>query len=185
MDFSDLEDALYDWVVAASGLNGNNVIWSDEEGSSPSGTYMVLRIGPMLQLGAFDAHQLIIVEGETDPTKDLEFRTLGQREFALEIQCFGDQTTGDSSAFSALSKVQDSLSLPSTIEALGLKNISPFDIGQIENKSAVKAADFEGRSVLEVRFYTFTTASDFLGYIEAIDVKDESTNKVYPIPDEE
>lgn len=156
------------WVKAATGYSDSAVIWAEQSGSCPLPAFITLRLGELLALGAFD--ELVT---ETDLLRpagtEVELRAEGLREFAVSVQAFGPSTTGNATGRAVLAKCQTALMLPSVRTALAAAGITPFDIGPVQNVTALVHTKFEGRAILEVRFYVRDSISEYTGYIETVE----------------
>jgi len=175
-----IEDAIRKWVRDASRLADGQVIWSDQDGPRPLGVFITIRLGDLLPLGAVDE-----TATDYDPTggpgEEIVTTVRGVREFPVSIQCFGTDTVGRDTARALLSRVQTALGLPSVREALGTVGLSPFDAGQVRNLSVILDAQFEGRALLEVRFYVVEEMTERTTYISTVEVTDESTDRTFTV----
>lgn len=177
--WATVETAIQNWVETASGLADNKVIWADQDGGRQATPYMTIRMGDLVAVGTGDEVEQIFDE-EADAGEEIEHRIHGQRELHVTVQAFGP-VVGASSARALLSKVQAALSLPSVRETLRAAGLTAFDAGKIQNISALLGADFEGRAVLDVRFYIAESVSEFTTYIEHVEVTDTSTDETFTI----
>src|SRR6185295_9743825 len=100
---------------------------------------------------------------------EIEQRVNGLRSFTCSVQILTSPTVGDSTARALLEKCQLGLALPSIRSALADAGITPYDVGPVQNISALKDAKFEGRALLDVGFYTRLSVSDFTTYIETVE----------------
>jgi len=177
MNFTAIENALRAWVLTASNLDEQHVIWSNQDGNRPSGDVITLKLGDGIPLGAFDA-----IEEKTDLARpagqEVELQVQGPREMVLAIQCFTDSDSGDATARAVLSTVQTKARLPSIAAALEAAGVSIFDLGRVQYVPAINGTDFEGRAVLEVRLYVVDTASEFTSYVSTVEVHGEGISSV-------
>lgn len=172
--WTQIEDALTAWVRTASGLADGKVIFAEQDVPEPALPYVTVRIGPVLPVG----------QDELSTTTDLgraagqeiEMKVTGVREFSVSIQSHTDQTTGAGTSRETLAKIQTSLKLPTVRDGLNAVGLSPFDIGQIQNVSLLVQTKFEHRSILEVRFYSNETLSEYTGYINTVSLVDYTGN---------
>ncbi len=168
--WSDVEDAIRQWVIAGSGLSASKVIFADQNGRAPSGTVITIKLGDPIPVGQDCIESL--TDLDRDAGEEIEHRTMGVREFAVTLQAFTADTSGSGTARAWLSKIQAALRLPSISATLHGVGISAFDIGRIQVVNQVVEADFEGRAILEVRFYANESVSEFDGYISQVNVSD-------------
>jgi hypothetical protein len=160
INWSALEDAIYDWAAQVSGLTTR---WADQKIPQPQGDYLLLQhtAGP-IPLGSFDARDEVYV-AEDD---EIEHRVQGQRELVVTFQVFTAVTTGASQARAILGKLQTSLNKPSILATLAGKELVVVNIGDVQVLNAIEEADFEGRATMDVRFRTCDVEVDPTTYIE-------------------
>jgi hypothetical protein len=163
INWEAVEAALFTWVQTASGLNANNVIWSDQDFEPPDDDYVTLRLGDLVRVGQ-DGLTHIFDAGQPNG-EEIEFRTKGVREFVVSVNAFTNQTGGGTGARALLDKIQAALALPSKRDALNAAGVGVLDEGRVQNLSQLGAADFVGRATLEVRMMITQTASEKTGYI--------------------
>lgn len=159
------ENALRGWVVVASGFAEDKVVWSYENGNRPSGNVITLALVGGRTLGACDT-----IETRTDLTRpagqEIEHRVRGEREHVLRIQAFTPESVnGPEAARGILCDVQTKLRLPAITDALDEVGLSVFDPGAVQYIPGIANTAFEGRAVVEARFYATDTASGYTGYI--------------------
>lgn len=186
IDWKAIEDAVRAAVLAASGFADGFVIWRSEDGNQPNGNYIDLSL--MGNLGVGIDCQLNNTDLLRPAGEEIELRVEGDREFGVSIECFTRATTeqlAETTARSVLSKVQTRLKLPSIRGALLAAHLSLFDVGPVQWLPAVGVmrddTKFQGRGVLELRFYTRDDASEYTGYIKTVQVLDEATGRVITI----
>lgn len=165
--WSIIEDALRTWVKTATSYTDAKVIWADQTGARPSGDIITLKISDVTQVGMTDE-----VTENTNLARpagtEIELRADGIREFTCTLQAFTTAVTSATAGTFILGKCQTALALPSVRSALSTAGCSPFDVGPVQNVTALNHTLFEGRAVLSVRFYTRETLSDYVGYIATV-----------------
>lgn len=161
--WSEIEDALHVWVIAASGLP---VVWAEQTGARPPvGSFATLRLGPLVQVGAVDDVVHSYDAGRAAGAEiELEVRSV--REFTASVQVFSSTTVGDNGARAIAQRTQSALYLPGARYALGLVGLSPFDPGTLQVLNQVVGTRFESRALFEVRFYVEMSLSEFTTWIE-------------------
>lgn len=177
--WENVEDAIRTWVKNASGLSDAHVLWAEQTGARPpSGDFMTIRLGDIVPLGAVD-ELLELTDLDRPAGQEIELRAMGVREFHVSVQAFSAATVRGNTARAQLARVQNALRLPSFRDALDEVGLSPFDAGTVRNVTELVGTKFEGRAVLDVRFYVADTVSEFVGYIDDV----ETTSYMGP-PDE-
>ena len=168
MDWSVAENALRIWVRTASGYPDGRIIWAEQGGARPVGDLITLRLGAIAPVGMLDE-----VVSETDlgrpAGEEIEQRVEGIREFSVTLQAYVDAATGVNTGRAVLSRCATALALPSVRAALEVAGISPFEIGPVQNVTLLNRTEFEGRALLEGRFYARETFSEFCGYIATVE----------------
>lgn len=168
--WSGIEDALRTWAKTASGYPDARVIWADQTGARPTGNILTLKISDVSIVGLMD--EVTENTNLSRPAgKEIELRADGIREFTVTLQAFTSETVSASAATMALARCQTALGLSSVRSALSAAGCSPFDVGPVQNVTALNHALFEGRAILRVRFYTRESLSDYVGYIAAVNTE--------------
>lgn len=167
-NWTAIEDAIRAWVKTGSGLADAKVIWADQTGARPAGPFVTIRIGDLLALGAVDEVEELTDLGRP-AGQEVEQRVVGLREFPVSVQAFGPAVAGAGTAREYLSKVQTALALPSVRDALEAAGVSSFDQGVVRTVNELVGTKYEGRAILECRFYLLESVSEFSGYIETVE----------------
>lgn len=169
------ENALRQWVIAASGLTPEKVIRAEQDGPRPATVFAEVRIGDVRALGAADA-----VSTEYDaggPAGSEVTQTVrGQREFAATVRMFTSSAVGAESARALLLQVQAGLRLPSVRDILHEAGLTCFDQGVVQSIPAILDTRYEGRATLTARFYCEVTISEATGIVGSVEVTDEGEN---------
>jgi len=178
MAWSDIETAIRAWVKSGSGLTDEQVIWADQNGGSPALPFIDIRLGELVPVGAADASDWEYDAGGP-AGQEIVMSGHGVREFAVSVRAFSASPLGNSSARALLSKVQTALALESARSALHAAGVTPFDNGRVQVVPAILETSWEGRAVLQVRFYTEETVTERTTYIDTVEVTNEE-----PTPDQ-
>lgn len=184
LDWSDIEDAIRAWVVQASGLAESKVIFANQEGEAPSGTFMTIFVGDSIPYGQPMLVTWEHASNEVPPPaagQEIELQSRQVHDLSVTVSAFTPDTTGDAAARSLLSAVEAKLHLPTPRALLRAAGLVPIDVGAIRYVPAIAGTDFEGRAVLDVRFQVEQTASERVGYIEHVEVTDELSGLTYMI----
>jgi hypothetical protein len=175
-----VEDAVRAWVLTGSGLDNEHVIWADQDGPRPGLPFVTIKIGDLSPVGPAD----LVPDTDLARAAGQEIRrTVTQLfEFTASVQAFTTPTTGTAAARSLLARVHTAVRLPTVNDALNLAGIAPFDVGKVQNLSAVLGQGFEGRASLEVRFYAQESLAENLGYITSIEIENTSASTIFTVP---
>lgn len=179
---NQVEDAFRAWVKTATGLADNNIFFADQKVERPTSTYVTIRVGSVVPLGAVDPVTITEVE-DPDPGEEIQISVDGIREVTVSIQVFGPavSTTATATAMYIANKIQTSLRLPSVQDALDAAGISVFDIGSVNNLTQLLGTAFDGRAQFDVRCYIVFSATQLETYIETAEVTDTVTDETYII----
>lgn len=178
MAWSDIEAAIRAWVKGATGLTDEQVIWADQNGGSPALPFIDVRLGDLIPVGSADGSDWVYDAGGPSG-QEIVMSGHGVREFAVSIRAFSASPLGNDSARVLLSKVQTALALETARSALHAAGVTPFDNGRVQVVPAILDTAWEGRAVLQVRFYTEETVTERTTYIGTVEVTDEE-----PTPDQ-
>ncbi len=172
-DWRAIENALSSWVRTASGLDTAHVYFGDQNGPQPAtGVFITIRLGDIVPLGAYDSIDFSNQNLGAPNGTEIELRTFAPRSFTVSLQCFSAVTVTPGAVPATgkdiLGKVQNALGLESVRYALNAAGLVPYDIGTVQNVSALLETAFEGRANLDVLFYTTDDISEFVGYINQL-----------------
>ncbi len=163
-----IEDAIRAWVLAGTEFDEGQVIFTQQTGARPlTGAFATIRIGGSTPVGAWDE-----VTQTTDLNRDageeIEMRVEALRELPVSVQFFGPTVVGNAAPRELAERTQLALGLPSVRTTLDAAGLSPFDVGTVKEVTMLNGTKFEGRALLECRFYVCRTLSEFAGYIETV-----------------
>lgn len=179
-DWGAVQDAIRAWVKTASGLADGAVIWSHQDGPRPSRPFMTVRLTAITATG--DDWVESLYDGDRPAGQEIEKRVTGTREITVSVQAYTGSSTGSSTATALLTKVQIALALPSIRAALNDAGIGVLSRGSVTDLSAVLEDKFEGRAALEARFTTTDDISEYIGYIETVEVTETTTSTTFMLP---
>jgi len=169
LNWTAMSDALHDWAALSSGLVA---IWSDQDAKQPPGSYITLRYGAFVPMGANDSVAYRYDAGAV-AGQEIEYIVIGRRRFTVSVQVFTGSTLDETSALAVASKLAASLALPSVGQTFQNAGFSCYGVTSAQNLSAIEEADFEGRSTFELECYTRETLSERTGYIGSVQVQIE------------
>ena len=161
-----VQDAIFAWAVASSGYPSDRVIWRDQDGTAPSGDYLILSI-----LGS-DTVEGPLAHYRTDPAKppgqEVILTVGGTRSVLIEAQVLTSQTITATDALAVAEKMRTRTALPSVRDILLSAGISPFDQGTVQQVNQVRAANFVGRAVYAYRAYLADLVEERGTYIQKV-----------------
>lgn len=182
LDRKAIENAIRQWVLTASGFPDQRVIWRNENGNALAENYIDIALGGELTLGVdAETHDF---DAMRPAGEEIEITIEGDREFSVSVECFTKAATeqlAEATARTVLSQVQTKLGLPSNRAALYAVGVACFDLGSVQWVPAVIETGFQGRAVIEPRFYARDDASERTGYIKRVEVLDTVTGNVIVI----
>jgi hypothetical protein len=173
--WTPIEDALWEWVKVATDLPDESIRWADQNGPRGIPPFVELRISGVNTIG-IDSTQAL-TDMSRPAGQEVELRTWGTRQVTVSLQSFSRSVTGDESAMSMMSDIQAAANSTAVSELLGSAGITVFDLGSISNISGLLDTDFESRAALELRIYAEQSWSDFVGYIERVELVDRADNE--------
>lgn len=171
LSWTTLENAIVAAVRAASGLASGAVFWAEQNGDIPAGTYVSMR------MGGIEADPTMTPEETRTTVGAVTSSTIRTpKRFTVSMQVFTSAARGDSSARAIASKIQSSLALPSIRGDLIAAGLGLLDAGAVQYVPGIKGTKFEGRAVLEPRFYALDEVTDAESgtWIETVNVEDVS-----------
>lgn len=173
MNLTTAENAIHSWLVAATGLSADRVVWAHQPGTtrpSPSLTMRVLSLTGVGADGVTHTFDPVAPAGE-----EITFTTEGRRVLSVSVQAFSDVVSGSGTAHEYLSRAHAALALPTTRDALRTAGLGAFNPGAITDLSALRETRFQSRAAMTVQFHCVDSATGRTTYIETAEVTREVT----------
>lgn len=165
-DWTAAEDAIRQWVLDASELSEEQVLWSHYSQPRPTGEFVSISIDGPTQVG------LDYVQSSTDLSQpadqEIELKVIGTRDITVSVSCFGGQASSSTSSQAMASKIMTGVRLPSINSALHIAGVYPHGTPTIINVPGIIGAKFEPRAIVEHAFYIVEDISERTGYIATI-----------------
>lgn len=193
-DWTAIENALQAWVKTAVGFDNAHTYWLDSNAGRPtSGSFATLEITERVPLGA--TPQRVHTEHPDNPQgEEIEVAAEQVLDCGFRVQIYAPPIRGTkpgtprgaTNAAALAERVRLAGGLPSVMDALETAGLSVYDMGQVRYVPALIGTDFEGRAILDCRFYAADSVSEFTGYIDTVEVTDEETEtlQTITIPDD-
>lgn len=183
LSWETLENAIVVAVKAASGYSTGSVAWADQGKTAPSGDYVLLRLGD-IPPDATAVPSQTTAYSATPAGAELTHTYRHAREFFLSIQVFTATVRGDASARAIAAKIQNNFSLSSVREALRAAGLGLLHAGGVKViPNPLKGTRFEGRALLEPRFYILDTVTETTTFIQTVNPPLDYTQPPYGDPD--
>lgn len=163
--------AIYDWVVAGSGLAAAQVIWADQRGKQPSGCYIAMRIENEREFGADWEETSTLAQSDDD---DVEVAVHGVRVATLVLECFaaGDPWS-TAKPERRLRSVLTARRLPTVRFALRAANVGIGPVAPVQTLAIERAQLFEPRARVEVTLHLASVAAERSTWIETVKILPE------------
>jgi hypothetical protein len=152
--FSNIKDALYDWVFGL--VTPKRVIWNNQNVPRPVFPYLTLHVSPAAQI----AQDYMYSPGTTGVSL-----ICGNREFTLMIQYFG------AGGYDTMESLGSSLEAPSVQQFLSGKGIAIVRRLPTIDITGLVDTRYEERYAMDVQFRTYSEFLDTVGLIESVKVK--------------
>lgn len=189
---SAIENALQAWVTAATGLDNAHVRWIGANVTRPTDGqfFCMLEVIDRVPLGAVP--EVIQNEDLTRVGQEEELQHVQILDCGFRVQVFAPPARGlnpgvpggsGNAAFIA-ERIRLASALTSIMDALDAVGVSVYDRGKVHYVPAVLGADFEGRAVLDIRFYVADSLSEFTGYIDSVHLDGQVTDEAGDILDQ-
>lgn len=170
--WTQIEEAIQAWIVAGSGLPSNHVLWSEEVGDRPSGTYISMMIDGVDQ----PARDYTETKNNPSPTAGAELvkTTTGARQAMLRLQCFAgvDATTKKPNRGAvAMQMLADVLSsIEDNVDALDDAGVGIGDAGIVRRLSPTRSSLLDPRATLDIEIHFGSKTTGTLGSIEHVEM---------------
>jgi hypothetical protein len=168
LDLAAVKAALKEWIVATSGLPDEQVIWDHKkvDRGLPE-PYIILDIKSLRQVGQPRVQQFTRpTPGQYDdpilPGEEIEIRTETSHELLILVQGWAEDP------ISLLQPVRRNCALPSIRR--GLRNAG-IGVGELRTITEIGGVQ-DPRAVMDVKLFLTDTVSEFIGYIETVEITD-------------
>jgi hypothetical protein len=177
VDWDDLEVALHDEIVTATGLSGSRVIWNFQGSDRPSNAITSSFVS--LQLNGIDAdwnpdYATEVIPMASAPT-DLKLIASVPTVAELTVQVFSTSATGQNSARSMAERISKFFDRESTVVRLDDAGIAVLDRAPVQAIPAILETKFESRAVFTIRVGFRSGDEEITTYIETVDFEVDYT----------
>lgn len=167
MSWEDIENAMQQSVVDASGLATDRVYWSYQNRGEEEGDFAVITFGDSMTSG------MDWLSSKTDLSRPNGYEILrqvsGTREVNFRVECFTTDTSGDGSARRLADIIRTKFRLESIRTRIRRANVSPFDSGPVQYVPDIVNAKFRGRAFVNIRCYVpVVDCFEYVGYIARV-----------------
>ena len=162
-----IEDALFDFIVAATGLAPGQVTKSEQDGNAPSsaGAAVTFALGDVLSKGV-DGVETSAVD---ETAKTITREATGAKELMVTFRGYSALANGDESARALLSKLQLAAANETNRDLLNAAGLGILDVGDVQALPRIENSGWQGNAVLEWRTCVLQTASEVVPYIAHAD----------------
>ena len=158
INFSQVRTSLYNWVIANI-PEGMPAIYLYSNSPRPTVDYCSIYISSVVQIG-WDYTQ--------DPTDDSGIAQMtGDREFTVQIQCYGDDP------LTVLNNLRTSLQKQTVLDSLRAVGVVFANWFPVNDITALVDSRFEQRGSLDILFRMADLYTDSLGVIDTVNVGEE------------
>ncbi len=167
MSATGIENAIWAWIVAGSGLDEQNVIWAGR-GPSPSGMHIAMR------LAVTDAPGHDWVDRAATDEGDITYTVRGPRIATLTLQCIAPidgPESGETTCAGILDRALQVRMLPSVAADLDAGGVGVGRIGPIRAVPGIRSQLFEPRAVVEITLHMTAEVSEIGAAIEHVEVE--------------
>jgi len=143
---TEIQDKIFDWVNAYSGINidpvenAKHITWARQK--------MPQTRLPSIILSFITGFNSIGQDNYIYKEDDEKYSIEGHRQFTISIQVHG------SNSFDIITKLNKSLKLPEVLAFFKEKNMGIGNVATVDPIPAVLETEFEERYVMDILFYT-------------------------------
>lgn len=178
------ENAIYDWVVTATGLAADRVIWSDEQGKRPSRPYVSISLDAVQPTGQDWQRLEENDDPDPGPYEHLIQTVEGERVGVLTLQAFSADGTGTAQAAAILARFQTRTGLDAVTDALWAAKVGVLSMGPVRRAGGPSMKVFEPRAILEVRLALTDSDTELIPEITSVTITDALTGVEINVPPE-
>ena len=184
VDWQTVEDAIFAWFAAATGID---VVWANQDVPQPPWPYGTLNVitGPT-RIGGDDN-----VRREVDLTRDageeVELEYNGPRHFTVSCQVIqGPPDTHDPTCHARrlAGAAHAALSLGSVTQALIVAGLAVVDLEDVINLDTEVGQEWTTRSVFDVTFAFTSSVTELDGYVDTMEVTGTLDDSGSPITED-
>jgi len=180
MNLAIVQDAIFDWVVASTGLADSVVTWRDQNDPAPVAAHVALHLSGPIVLGQ-DA-QTTAYDPLAAPGQEITLGVEGDRELGLRVEFYSPDTASATDAMSRAASFLTACQLPTKREILRAAGLSLIDLGRPDYVPSIQEIEFQGRAFVDMRLYMRDLASERTGLIESAELTNLDTGGVFTAP---
>lgn len=175
VDWAVIDDALFDWIIGALGLENDQCLWAKQNAPQPRYPYVTLdHPGFADEPGTLDETRTSTDLGQP-AGEEIELLTTGPREFTLTVTAHVDDRTGgahdaNANAEALLSKAHSSLGKQSVLDALAAAGIALIERMAVLDTSVVVNGEWVSQASMDVRLRVTSNVTERTGYIDKVAV---------------
>ena len=177
-----VEDALFAWIQAATGIPADRVRWATQDAARPGRgvetPWVSVRVMSVRPIGR-DWFALRPAASPA-PGVDMELHALGPRAASIRVQCFGAPHGANAPAM-LLERLVAAAQLSTRADALWSAGVGVAGFGLVQAIDGMLNGKFEPRAVLDVRLNLTSQASEFTTYIETAEITDDERDVTFEV----
>ena len=177
IDWTTAENAIHAWVVTATGLNADHVIWTHQAGPRPSTPYISMTVTAITKVGRDWTTVLENTGG--GPGEEILLRSRGHRYATISFQAFGP---------GSISILTDLVgSAPLFTVSLNTAGLGYAGFGTLNFIGDARLGDFlEPRAVVDTQFHLKSQLDIPETIIETVEITRESPDpdNTFTVPPE-
>lgn len=168
IDWATIENAIYDWMSAATGITVN---WATQDLPEPVYPYITLkRDDDGVDLSA-RGELLEKTELGNPAGEEIEQTALSDVEFFISCQCRTQSDSPGSSSNAYLNSAKYQLKLPSIRNALRAAGAIVVEAEPVLDLDEVQGEEWVSGASMDVRFRTLASVLEKTGYIAKVEVE--------------
>lgn len=179
IDWSTIEDAIYDWL--AGGVEGfdaivPDAIWEDQNVAQPDYPYATLKVTAHRKEGGRDEVRTTTLTGQP-AGQEIEILVTGPVQMTVAVTFNADAAAGGAAsatrARSLAAKAQASLGLPAVVDHFRGAGLSIVAEEGVTDTSLVINGEWLARATLDVRLRTATQMTQRAGYMDKVQLESD------------
>lgn len=183
IDWTAIDNALFDWVVGALGLSAAQCIWANQDIPQPvTYPYVTLLRTAVAEEGTGDELRTSTDLGQA-AGEEIELLTTGPKSMTLTVTCHNDRsddafTDPARNATALLTVAHASLGKLSVLEALGAAGIAVIERLPVADTSVAAGGEWLSQASMDVRLRVTSTMTERTGYIDKVRVSSTITGAI-------
>jgi hypothetical protein len=182
MNWPTIEDAIQSAIASAlAGVPGLTVQWGNQRLPEPVRPFIKLKRGTVI------GHGMAERRNETDleqpAGQEIELAVVQRVEFSVSVHAYAAGPVGADTAGGILEQLKARLLLESNLALLEAGGLALVETSDVRDLPESGMNSWSSRAQLDASFYATSVVSERTGYIETVELTNETTGETFTAPE--